>query len=43
MSTIRFANGRVVKGVRFRDHRDIGDIVEHALRYSAEGADELVF
>jgi cyclase len=37
------ANGRVVKGIRFRDHRDIGDIVEHALRYSAEGADELVF
>ena len=37
------ANGRVVKGVKFRDHRDVGDIVEHALRYSAEGADELVF
>lgn len=37
------ANGRVVKGVQFRDHRDVGDIVEHALRYSAEGADELVF
>lgn len=37
------AGGRVVKGVRFRDHRDIGDIVDHALRYSAEGADELVF
>ena len=37
------AHGRVVKGVRFRDHRDVGDIVEHALRYSAEGADELVF
>jgi cyclase len=37
------ANGRVVKGVRFRDHRDVGDIVDHALRYSAEGADELVF
>ncbi len=36
-------NGRVVKGVRFRHHRDIGDIVEHALRYSEEGADELVF
>lgn len=33
----------MVKGVRFRDHRDVGDIVEHALRYSAEGADELVF
>lgn len=37
------ANGRVVKGVRFRDHRDMGDIVDHALRYRDEGADELVF
>ena len=37
------ADGRVVKGVRFRDHRDVGDIVDHALRYSEEGADELVF
>lgn len=37
------ADGRVVKGIRFRDHRDVGDIVEHALRYSAQGADELVF
>lgn len=37
------ANGRVVKGVQFRDHRDVGDIVEHALRYRDEGADELVF
>jgi cyclase len=36
-------DGRVVKGVQFRDHRDAGDIVESALRYSAEGADELVF
>lgn len=36
-------DGRVVKGVRFRDHRDVGDIVEHALRYREEGADELVF
>jgi len=35
--------GRVVKGVQFRDHRDVGDIVEHALQYSADGADELVF
>jgi cyclase len=32
-----------VKGIRFRDHRDVGDIVEHALRYRDEGADELVF
>lgn len=36
-------DGRVVKGVRFRDHRDVGDVVEHALRYREEGADELVF
>lgn len=33
----------VVKGVRFRDHRVVGDIVELAERYCAEGADELVF
>jgi imidazole glycerol-phosphate synthase subunit HisF len=33
----------VVKGVQFRDHRDVGDIVEHAMRYREEGADELVF
>ncbi|MDB5694331.1 MAG: hisF [Alphaproteobacteria bacterium] len=36
-------DGRVVKGIRFRDHRDAGDILEHALRYRDEGADELVF
>lgn len=36
-------DGRVVKGVRFRDHVDMGDIVDLALRYRAEGADELVF
>lgn len=36
-------NGVVVKGVRFRDHRVVGDIVELAERYCAEGADELVF
>ena len=27
-------DGRVVKGVRFTDHRDVGDIVDHALRRS---------
>jgi cyclase len=37
------ADGRVVKGVKFRDHRDVGDIVDHAMRYRDEGADELVF
>jgi cyclase len=36
-------DGRVVKGVQFRDHRDVGDIVESAMRYRDEGADELVF
>lgn len=36
-------DGRVVKGVRFRDHVDMGDIVELAVRYRDEGADELVF
>ena len=35
--------GRVVKGVRFRDHRDAGDPVELAAFYDREGADELVF
>jgi cyclase len=36
-------DGRVVKGVKFRDHRDAGDIVEQAARYRDEDADELVF
>ncbi|GLQ19091.1 imidazole glycerol phosphate synthase subunit HisF [Algimonas porphyrae] len=36
-------NGRVVKGVQFRNHEDVGDIVELAARYRDEGADELVF
>jgi imidazole glycerol-phosphate synthase subunit HisF len=32
-----------VKGVRFRDHVVVGDILELAARYRDEGADELVF
>ncbi len=36
-------NGRVVKGVKFRDHEIVGDIVELARRYCETGADELVF
>ncbi len=36
-------NGRVVKGVNFISLRDAGDPVEHALVYSRERADELVF
>jgi cyclase len=36
-------DGRVVKGVKFRDHRDAGDPIELAAFYYEEGADELVF
>ena len=36
-------NGQVVKGVQFRNHEIIGDIVPLAKRYAQEGADELVF
>lgn len=36
-------DGRVVKGVQFRNHRVVGDIVPLAARYASEGADELVF
>ncbi len=36
-------DGRVVKGVRFRGHVDMGDAADLAARYRDEGADELVF
>lgn len=36
-------DGVVVKGVQFRNHDVIGDIVPLAKRYAEEGADELVF
>lgn len=38
-------DGRVVKGVQFRNHEDMGDIIELAQRYrdAGAGADELVF
>lgn len=36
-------NNAVVKGINFRDHQIVGDIMSLALRYIAEGADELVF
>jgi len=35
--------GRAVKGVRFRELRDVGDPVELGAAYSDGGADELVF
>ncbi|MGZ4407603.1 MAG: imidazole glycerol phosphate synthase subunit HisF [Gaiellaceae bacterium] len=37
------AAGRVVKGIRFRELRDVGDPVELGAAYSDAGADELVF
>ena len=36
-------DGRVVKGTRFVNLRDVGDPVELAARYEADGADEVVF
>ena len=36
-------DGRVVKGVKYIDHRDAGDPVEQAAWYDREMADELVF
>ena len=37
------AAGRVVKGVNFANLRDMGDPVELAAAYFAQGADELTF
>lgn len=37
------ADGRVVKGVKFRGLRDAGDPVELSRRYFEQGADELTF
>ncbi len=36
-------DGRVVKGVRFEGLEEVGDPAELALRYEAEGADEIVY
>lgn len=36
-------DGRVVKGTQFRNLRDIGDPVELAFAYEAQGIDEVVF
>ena len=37
------AGGRVVKGIKFQELRDVGDPVELGAAYSDAGADELVF
>ena len=36
-------NGEVVKGKQFKDLRNVGDPVQLAAQYEAEGADEIVF
>ncbi|KAA6226048.1 MULTISPECIES: imidazole glycerol phosphate synthase subunit HisF [unclassified Campylobacter] len=36
-------DGRVVKGTQFKNHEDMGDIIELAKFYSQNGIDELVF
>lgn len=36
-------DGKVVKGVKFRNHVVLGEIIDLALRYRDQGADELVF
>ena len=36
-------DGMVVKGVQFRDHKIVGEILPLAQKYSVAGADELVF
>ena len=36
-------DGQVVKGVKFKNHKVVGSILDLAKKYSDEGADELVF
>ncbi|HDZ4975472.1 TPA: imidazole glycerol phosphate synthase subunit HisF [Campylobacter jejuni] len=36
-------DGRVIKGTQFKNHKDMGDIIELARYYSENGIDELVF
>jgi cyclase len=33
------AGGRVVKGTKFKNLKDVGDLVDLALRYADQGAD----
>ncbi len=36
-------NNKVVKGVRFKNHIDVGNILDLATKYSIQNADEIVF
>ncbi len=42
LACLDVSGGRTVKGTRFVNLRDVGDPVELAVRYEAEGADEIV-
>jgi imidazole glycerol-phosphate synthase subunit HisF len=42
ISCLDIADGKVVKGIKFKNHEIIGDIIELAQKYSDEGIDELV-
>ena len=42
IACLDIANGMVVKGVKFQNHKIIGEIVEMAEKYSKLGIDELV-
>ncbi|MBI4779007.1 imidazole glycerol phosphate synthase subunit HisF, partial [Candidatus Falkowbacteria bacterium] len=35
--------GRCVKGVNFKNHRDVGHPITNAKIYESQGADELIF
>ena len=36
-------DGKVVKGVKFKNHKVLGDIIDLSQKYESSGADELVF
>jgi len=43
ISCLDIKEGRVMKGVKFKNLEDAGDPIELAIKYAADGADELVF
>ncbi len=43
IAALDIKDGRVVKGINFKDIRDAGDPLELAKRYEKEGIDEIVF
>jgi len=43
IAALDIKNGRVVKGIKFKNIRDAGDPIELAKRYEEEGIDEIVF